>query len=148
MLARFDRKRQKTTSKRDWEHPHDPEVRVAKMKDGRTRLAHKAEQAVALESGALVAVTLQPADSGDTKTLATTVEAATSELEEVNRTGEKPATKAPPNREQKREVVADRGYHSNETVTHLKRAGIRTYISEPDRGRRRWRGQTEVREAV
>jgi len=58
-LARFDRKRKKTTSNRDWKHPHDPDARVTKMKDGRTHLAHKAEHAVDLDTGALLAVTLQ-----------------------------------------------------------------------------------------
>jgi transposase len=39
------------------------------MKDGRTHLAHKAEHAVDLDTGAVVAVTLQGADQGDTTTL-------------------------------------------------------------------------------
>ncbi len=63
-LARFDRKRKKRTSNRDWVHPHDPDARIAKMKDGRTHLAHKAEHAVDLESGAPLAVTVQPAGRG------------------------------------------------------------------------------------
>jgi transposase len=64
-LARLDRKRKKKTSNTDWTHPGDPEAKVAKMKDGRTHLAHKAEHAVDLETGAMVAVTLQGADTGD-----------------------------------------------------------------------------------
>jgi transposase len=55
-LARLDRKRKKKTSNTDWRHPGDPEAKVAKMKDGRTHRAHKAEHAVDLESGAMVAV--------------------------------------------------------------------------------------------
>jgi len=39
------------------------------MKDGRTHLAQKAEHAVDLETSAIVAVTLQRADQGDTTTL-------------------------------------------------------------------------------
>lgn len=66
-LARFDRKRKKTTSNRDWRHPHDPDSRVTKMKDGRPHLAHKAEHAVDLDTGALLAVRLPSADQGDTK---------------------------------------------------------------------------------
>ena len=67
-LARLDRKRARKGSNEDWEHPHDPDARIAKMKDGRTHLAHKVEHAVDFSSGAVVAVTLQPADAGDTAT--------------------------------------------------------------------------------
>ena len=74
-LARFDRsrKKQKTTSNAEWTHPQDPDARVMKMKDGRTHLAHKAEQAVDLETGAVVGVTVQGADTGDTTTLVETL---------------------------------------------------------------------------
>ena len=68
-LARLDRKRQKTTSNQDWKHPWDPDAKVTKMKDGRTHLAHKAEHAVDLDTGAIVAVTVQGADQGDTTTI-------------------------------------------------------------------------------
>ena len=72
-LARLDRKRKKKTSNKDWKSPADPDARIAKMKDGRTHLAHKAEHAVDLNSGALVAVTLQAADQGDTTTVKATL---------------------------------------------------------------------------
>jgi transposase len=75
-LARLDRKRKKKTSNQDWKHPWDPDAKVAKMKDGRTHLAHKAEHAVDLETGALIAVTLQSADQGDTTTMVETAIAA------------------------------------------------------------------------
>jgi len=68
-LARLDCKRKKTTSNQDWKHPWDPDAKVAKMKDGGTHLAHKAEHAVELDTSAIVAVTLQGADQGDTTTL-------------------------------------------------------------------------------
>ena len=68
-LARFDRKRKKKGSNDDWPHPQDPDAKVTKMKDGRTHLAHKAEHAVDLETGAIVGVTVQDADDGDTTTL-------------------------------------------------------------------------------
>ena len=68
-LARLDRKRKKKTSNQEWTHPGDPDARVAKMKDGRPHLAHKAEHAVDVETGAIVAVTLQGADQGDTTTI-------------------------------------------------------------------------------
>ncbi len=67
-LARIDRKRKKKGSNDDWTHPHDPDARITKMKDGRTHLAHKAEQAVDLDTGAVVAVTVQDADEGDVAT--------------------------------------------------------------------------------
>ena len=72
-LARLDRKRKKKGSNEDWVNPHDPDARITKMKDGRTHLAHKAEHAVDLETGAVVAVVLAPADEGDTTTIRETV---------------------------------------------------------------------------
>src|SRR5258707_13255048 len=72
-LARLDRKRKKRTSNEEWVSPSDPDARVAKMKDGTTHLAHKAEHAVDMETGAVIAVTLQPADLGDTTTITETL---------------------------------------------------------------------------
>src|SRR5262252_6578130 len=72
-LARLDRKRARKGSNEEWEHPHDPDARITKMKDGRTHLAHKAEQAVDVETGAVVAVTVQAADQGDTQTVRETL---------------------------------------------------------------------------
>src|SRR5882724_4603222 len=72
-LARLDRKRAHKGSNEEWEHPHDPDARITKMKDGRTHLAHKVEQAVDFSSGAVVAVNLGPADAGDTRTVGETV---------------------------------------------------------------------------
>jgi transposase len=66
-LARMDRKRKKKGSNDDWTHPHDPDAKITKMKDGRTHLAHKAEHAVDLATGAIVGVTVQDADDGDTE---------------------------------------------------------------------------------
>src|SRR5258708_22807969 len=68
-LGRLDRKRKKRTSNKEWMSPADTDARIAKMKDGRTHLAHKAEHAGDLDTGAVVAVTLQQADKGDTTTL-------------------------------------------------------------------------------
>jgi transposase len=53
--------------------PSDPDARIAKMKDGTTHLTHKAEHAVDMESGAVIAVTLQAADQGDTTTIQETL---------------------------------------------------------------------------
>lgn len=67
-LTRLDRQRKKKGSNDDWTHPHDPDAKITKMKDGRTHLAHKAEHAVDLATGAVVAVTVQDAAEGDTAT--------------------------------------------------------------------------------
>jgi transposase len=82
-LAKLDRKRAKKGSNEDWKNPHDPDAKITKMKDGRTHLAHKAEHAVDMETGAVVAVTLQPADRGDTDSLEKTLDEAMGELSDV-----------------------------------------------------------------
>jgi transposase len=136
-LARVDRKRPKKGSNDDWTHPHDPDARITKLKDGRTHLAHKTEHAVDLETSAVVAVTVQPATDGDTTTMVETLQTAAEQLAHVC-----------PGREVMREVVADKAYHSNDRLVDLADLGIRTYISEPKRGRRRWRGKPEAQAAV
>lgn len=136
-LARLDRQRKKKGSNDDWTHPHDPDAKITKMKDGRTHLAHKAEHAVDLETGAVVAVTIQDADAGDTTTSHETLIAAAEQVE-----------MAVPNGDGLEEVVADKGYHSNQALVDLEAVGVRTYISEPDRGRRNWKGKPEARDAV
>lgn len=132
-IARFDRKRKKTMSNRDWKHPHDASARIAKMKDGRTRMAHKAEHAVDLETGAVVALTLQPADRGDTSTIRQTLGAA---QQAVRGTFGRALD----------EVAADKGYHSDEVLEELGERQVRSYIAEPERGRRRWKGRNKKAE--
>jgi len=133
-LAKIDKKRKNKASNDDWHNPNDPDAKIAKMKDGTTHLAHKAEHAVDLDTGAIVAVTLQPANEGDTSTLYNTVAEAAAQLNTVaaEEAGAKIAQPVV------QEVVADKGYHSNETTRDLRDNEIRTYISEPDRGRRVW----------
>src|SRR5262249_48282794 len=80
-LARIDRKRKKKGSNDDWTHPHDPDAKITKMKDGRTHLAHKAEHAIDLETGAIVGVSVQGADTGDTTTIQETLPEAAKQLE-------------------------------------------------------------------
>ena len=88
-LARLDRKRKKRTSNKEWKSPADQDARIAKMKDGRTHLAHKAEHAVDMDTGAIVAVTLQAADQGDTSTLDETLcEAGQQVAEQIRREAE------------------------------------------------------------
>jgi len=144
-LAKLDRKRKHKASNDDWENPHDPDAKITKMKDGRTHLAHKAEHAVDMDSQAIVAVTLQPADRGDTTSLSDTVEAAVANLLDVQID---PATEKRVHPVAMEEVVADKGYHSNATMTELATMEIRSYVSEPDRGERDWEGQAEARQAV
>jgi len=141
-LARLDRRRKKKGSNQEWKSPADPDAKIAKMKDGRTHLSHKAEQAVDVVTGAIVAVTIQGADQGDTTTLGETLTHAQAQLERVqNKTGA-----CHPGGLQ--EVVADKGYHSTPVLQHLEAAGLRGYISEPDRGRRKWREDISSRDTV
>jgi len=144
-LVKVDKKRKNKASNQDWEHPHDPDAKIAKMKDGSTHLAHKAEHAVDMESGAVLAVTLQGADLGDTTTLLPTVIAATENLRAVA-DDVRVAEKLDP--DWMSEGVADKGYHSNGTMTDLCEMNIRSYISEPDRGRRDWKDKPEAQAAV
>ena len=136
-LARLDRKRKKKGSNDDWTHPHDPDAKITKMKDGRTHLAHKAEHAVDLETGAVVAVTVQDADEGDVATSRETLIDGAENIETVVPAGAG-----------LHEVVADKGYHSNQELVDLEALGVRSYISEPDRGRRSWKGKAVARDAV
>jgi len=140
-LARLDRKRKKKTSNKDWRHPHDPDAKITKMKDGRTHLAHKAEHAIDLETGAIVGITVQDADDGDTTTMQQTLPEAAEQLDAVAAVTDEPVAVV-------EELVADKGYHSRTAVHDLDTLGIRTYISEPDRGRQSWTDQEAERDAV
>ena len=143
-LAKIDRKRKGKGSNMEWEHPHDPDARIAKMKDGRTHLAHKAEHVVDLETGALLGVSLHGADQGDTQTVVPSLEAAFGHLAQaLEATGQAlPAGLFA-------ELVTDKGYHANESLVALQEdLGMRTYVSEPDRGRRKWEDQPAAQKAV
>ncbi len=110
------------------------------MKDGRTHLAHKAEHAVDLETGAIIAITLPGADEGDTTTMVATAIAAAEQVEDAQAD-----VKAPQPLE---EIIADKGYHSNQSMVDLEAVGIRSYVSEPDRGRRDWSKEPEAEAPV
>jgi transposase len=125
-LARLDRKRKKKGSNQEWKSPSDPDARITRMKDGSTHLAHKAEHAVDLTSGALLAVTLQPANAGDTTTMHQTLEAAQAAAREINAPGVE-------------EVVGA-------VLTELNAQEVRSYIPEPARGRRNWQGEGKAEE--
>ncbi len=149
-LARLDRKRKKKGSNKEWKNPYDADARIAKMKDGSTHLAHKAEHAVDLSSGALLAVTLQGADQGDTTTIHQTLAEAGEAVAELI---EHEAATTP--QEEPRvhwggvqEVVADKGYHSGAVLQDLHAWDCRSYIPEPARGRRNWEGKPEEQKQV
>jgi transposase len=150
-LARLDRKRKKRTSNKEWMSPTDTDARVTKMKDGRTHLAHKAEHAVDLDTGAVVAVTLREADKGDTTTLDRTLcEAGEAVAELVGREAEHHPDSAPKvNVAGIEEMVADKGYHSGAVVERVKSYGVRSYIPERQlKGQRHWEGKAGQQQAV
>jgi transposase len=150
-LARLDRKRKKRTSNKDWKSPADEDARVAKMKDGRAHLAHKAEHAVDLDSGAVVAVTLQGADKGDTTTLDPTLcEAGMAVAEQIGREAElRPGDKPKVNVAGLEELVTDKGYHSGAVVKRVKSYEVRSYIPEKQqKGKRNWAGKQAEQQAV
>ena len=147
-LAKLDRKRPKKGSNDDWTHPHDPDARITKMKDGRTHLAHKAEHAVDMETGAIIAITLHGADEGDTKTIQQTVAEAGERITSVVADSDNDEVAKQVSVEGPREVVTDKGYHSRAVVRELSEWGVRTYCSEPNRGRQRWSEQEREQQAV
>ena len=146
-LAKLDRKRPKKGSNDDWTHPHDPDARITKI-DGRTHLAHKAEHAVDMETGAIVAVTLHGADVGDTATIPATVAEAGERIATVAADADNDEVVKQMNVDGPREVVTDKGYHSRAVVNELTEWGVRTYCSEPNRGRQRWPQQEREQQAV
>jgi transposase len=150
-LARLDRKRKKRTSNQEWKSPADEDARIAKMKDGRTHLAHKAEHAVDLDSGAVVAVTLQGADQGDTTTLDQTLcEAGRAVAEQIGREAElRPDDQPKVNVNGIEELVTDKGYHSGAVVQRVKSYEVRSYIPEKQpKGKRNWAGKQAEQQAV
>lgn len=137
-LINFDKKRKKKTSNQDWENPHDPDAKIAKMKDGRTHFAHKAENAVDMETGAILAAEVHPADRGDTQTFVETVDQAIAMVEAIIEAG---GTAVPVE-----DVVADKGMHSGAVLVGLADNDIRSVISEPNRGHRVWGANGEKTE--
>ena len=146
-LRRMDRKRKKKTSNEDWASPGDAEAEIAKLKDGRTALAYKAENAVDMETGAIVAVTTHGGAAADTATIEETViEAGVAVAGLVAETTPEGNYEVHPGGVE--EVVADKGYHSNDVAVALADLAVRTYIAEPERGTRNWNGKATEREAV
>ena len=145
-LAKLDKKRPKKGSNQDWQHPHDPDAEIMKMKDGRTHLSHKAEHAVDMNGeGAVLSVTLHGGARGDTKSLPETLDKAQENLQELR---DDPDVGALLHEDAGREVVTDKGYHGNNILVTLAQDEYRTYISEPDRGRRKWKDKEEAQQAT
>jgi Transposase domain (DUF772) len=144
-LAKLDRRRKGKGSNKDWRNPHDPDATITKMKDGRTHLAHKSEHVTDMTSGAVVAVAVGSAIAGDTQTVQGSVQQAVENLVAVSELEAAAKKLADP---LVMELVADKGYHSNEVLTDMAALGIRTYISEPDRGRRNWKGKADEQKAT
>jgi transposase len=140
-LIRFDRaRRNKTLSNADWVSQTDPAARIARMKDGRTRLGYKPEHAVDLDTEVIVAVRIHPADHGDTQTLPATLAHAAAMLA---LTGAAPTPQAPA------EMIADTGYHSRAGLKALENSAWTTRISEKQqKGFARWHGDDAARRAV
>ena len=147
---RLDRKRTgKKVSNEDWTSRTDPDARIAKLKDGRTRLAYKPEHVVDLETGAIVAVVVHGADAADPASVEASLTEAEANLQTAHGNApeaqptDPPATDegAPPptGRRSHRKVVADKGYHKATLLRRLKAQHYRTYIPERRQaGRRRW----------
>jgi transposase len=144
-LAKLDKNRKNKASNDDWENPNDPDAKITRMKDGATHLAHKQEHAVDMDSGAVLAVTIQPADEGDTTTWRQTIEETYQNLNAIKE-DQRVADRV--HADSVQEAVMDKGYHSNETMTDFAELEIRSYVSEPDRGQRDWENKQAERDAV
>jgi transposase len=138
-LRRFDRQRKgKKVSNEDWTSPSDPDSKIAKMKDGTTHLAYKAEHVVDFKTELILAAPVYPADQSDSATLLESVVEAQLNLLEAE-SGESLEELAVQPEASVAEVtaieeaVADKGYHKAETLADCEAAGVRTYIPEKQR---------------
>jgi transposase len=147
-LARIDKQRKNKASNDDWQNPSDPDAKITKMKDGSTHLAHKAEHAVDMgedSHGVILAVNICDAAAGDTATITDTIVQASENLRAVS---DDPRVAGKIDDDFVSEAVLDKGYHSKQTLLDLEDMEIRSYASEPDRGRQDWKGQSQARAAV
>jgi hypothetical protein len=143
---RFDRSREgKRSSNEEWESRTDSDARIAKLKDGRTRLAYKSEHVVDLETGAIVGVAVHQADRGDTETIDETLQVAEENLRGVRGAGTEEREDDDSDvtsgdaADAERAVVADKGYNKAVLLRQLKEKGYRTYIPERrQKGQRHW----------
>ncbi len=126
-IRKFDKKRKKKVSNKEWASPTDPDARIAKMKDGRTHMAYKTEHAIDLETDIVLAAGVYRADEADTATLCETLVAAQAHMMLAG------------SESQIKDVVADKGYHSTDNAVRCEEWGIRSYIPEREsRWQRNW----------
>ena len=128
-LRRFDRTRKdKRVSNEEWVSKTDPDSRIAKMKNGETHLAYKAEHVIDPETEVVLAASIRPADHADVDTMVDSVIEAQVNLNEAGIDVEI------------EEAVADKGYHATDTIELADSLSIRTYIPEPKPrgGKRNW----------
>jgi len=146
-VRRMDRKRKKKMSNEDWVNPHDPDAEISKLKSGETHLAYKVEQAVDLETGAIVAITTHGGATGDTESVLETLPAAGVAVAEQMATptaqGECAVHLGGVS-----EVVADKGYHSGPVLAQMSEWDVRTYVSVPQQPRRNWKNKADQQAAV
>lgn len=154
-VKKVDRTRKNKASNADWKSPTDPDARITHTANGRTRLCHKLEHAVDLDTGAVVGVSVYPADAGDSTTFGQTTLAAMESLDRLINDEAGAATRIDPARlrnlarvRQVRDVVTDRGGHAGQWLADLDEAGLRGYVAEPRRGRRRWKAKRDQQRAV
>src|SRR5216683_2273944 len=140
-VRRMDRKRKKKTSNEEWVNPHDRDAEVTKMKNGATHLAYKAEQAVDLDTGAIVAITTQGGAVQETLPAAGFAVA-----EQIATPTAKGQYKV--HEQGMREVVTDKGYHSGASLAAMREMGVRSYVSSPQQPRRNWKGKAEQQAAA
>jgi transposase len=145
-VRRMDRKRKKKTPNEEWVNPHDPEAEVTKMKDGTTHLAYKAEQAVDLDTGAIVAITTHGGATGDSESVQETLPAAGFAVAEQIDTPTAQGSYQV-HAQGLSEVVTDKGYHSGPGLAEMSES-VRTYVSVPQQPRRNWKGKAEQQAAV
>ena len=131
-VRRFDKKRKKKVSNKEWQSPADPDSRIAKMKDGTTHLAYKAEHTVDLGSEFVLAAAVHPADQADPATLADSILQAQVNLVLAG------------SEQEIEEAVADKGYHKAETLAECEEWNTRTYIPEPKRKKYNWEDKPQA----
>ncbi len=144
-LRRFDRQRKdKKVSNDEWTSPSDPDSKIARMKDGTTHPAYKAEHVVDLQTDLILAARVYSADQSDSATLLESVVVAQVNLMEAESGLALDELAAQPEAAVAgvtaiEEVAADKGYHKGQTLADCAAAGVRTYIPEKQRpGDRVW----------
>jgi hypothetical protein len=131
-IRRYDKKRKKKVSNKEWQSPTDPDSRITKMKDGRTHLAYKAEHTVDLDSEFVLAATVHPADQADSATLLDSVLQAQANLVLAG------------SEQEIEDAVADKGYHKAQTLSQCEDFNTRTYIPEPQGKDYNWENKPDA----